>query len=56
LDEQDEMGYTPLHLTVKGANKTPQGVRALLYKGARKDLKTISGEKAIDLIDKSLSK
>ena len=58
LEVQDEQGFTPLHLAVKNgaAGNSTRSVRALLLKGASRSTKDNSGNKAINVIDKNLSK
>jgi ankyrin repeat protein len=52
LDDQDVEGYTPLHLAVKSVEqlKTTRPVRALLMRGAPRNVQDQNGEVPADLI------
>ena len=53
LGMQDVDGYTPLHLAVKAAEQLNSGrpIRALLVRGADRDIKDKIGRKPIDLVN-----
>ena len=53
LNLKDQDGYTPLHLCVKSADDLWSGrpLRALLMKGARKDIRDNNGLLAYDLAE-----
>jgi ankyrin repeat protein len=53
VDAQDDDGYTPLHLAVQKVDMLDscRSVRALLIKGANKDLKDNAGKTAADHIE-----
>lgn len=51
VNKSDTDTWTPLHAAC--AEGHADIVRFLLYKGARKDLKTMEGERALDLVDAS---
>lgn len=57
INDQDIEGMTPLHLAVKTVEgmKTTRPVRALLIRGALRDLRNKEGKRAIDLIDNILT-
>ena len=50
---KDQDGFTPLHLTVKAAEKLQSGrpLRALLMKGAKRDVRDNNGKTPYDLAD-----
>ena len=52
LDDQDVEGYTPLHLAVKSVEtlKTTRPVRALLMRGAPRNIRDNNGMIPADLI------
>ena len=53
LNSKDQDGYTPLHLTVKSADQLGSGrpLRALLMKGAIRDIRDNNGNTPYDLAD-----
>ncbi|KAL8612885.1 hypothetical protein ACOMHN_038140 [Nucella lapillus] len=51
VNKSDTDTWTPLHAAC--AEGHADIVRYLLYKGARKDVKTLEGERALDLVDAS---
>lgn len=52
LDDQDCEGYTPLHLAVRSVEtlKSTRPVRALLIRGAPRNIKDNKGKRPIDLV------
>lgn len=53
LDDQDCEGYTPLHLAVRSVEtlKSTRPVRALLIRGAPRNVKDSKGKLPIDLVE-----
>ena len=58
VNAQDLKGITPLHLAVKSVEliQSTRPVRALLIKGADRDLKDNEGKKALSHVSKNLPK
>lgn len=58
LNMRDQDGYTPLHLTVKSADQLKSGrpLRALLMKGALRDIRDQNGQTPFDLAEQLQSR